>query len=61
MGALALLEFVEQEFIGELVVWHANYMNCPAQLDLHQDCEDAGEVGSGEHLDVWNPVLPLYA
>ena len=46
-GAFAMLEFAEREFLGEPMVWHANYMACPAQLGLHQEGMDTGKVDLG--------------
>ena len=56
-----MLEFAEQEFPGESMVWHTNYMACSTKLGLYQDRMDTGKVGSGEHVCVWDLVLPFYA
>ena len=58
-----MLEFAEQEFPGEPMFWHTNYMACStnSKLGLHQDRMDIGKVGSGEHLCVLDLVLPCYA
>ena len=60
MGALAMLQFAIQQFLGEPVVWHADYMACPAQLGLHQDGVDARQACPCEHICVRGPLLPLY-
>ena len=56
-----MLEFAEQEFPGEPMVWHIKYMAFSRKLGLHQDGMDNGKVTWGEHLCVWDLVLPFHA
>ena len=60
-GAFAILEFFEQEFPEKPMVWHIKYMALSRKLALYQDGMDNGKVTSGEHLCVWDLVLPFYA
>ena len=61
LGAFAFLKFPEQHFLWKSVVCHASHVPSPAELGLHQNGVDAGEVCMGEDLGFRNLFLPLDA
>ena len=61
LGSTSLVAVCHRTVFREPMVWHVNYMPCPAKLWLHQDGVDAGHASMSEDLSIWDLVLPLDA
>ena len=61
LGALALRQFRVEQFLQEVVIFHADNMNSPMKLWLYQDGVDAGKRSLSENFSVGDVFSPCDA